>query len=341
VLDGNRPIWSTSAVFAGGKLSVKWDFYDAGLEAAALTNGDLRGTYTRRTRKGPVNRVFTARAAAPVKTGKSEPSPFSGDWILTPADGSTGMKARFAMAGGRLTGTVLRVDGDFGTLAGTVSGKQATLTHFDLVRATHVQMTIGEQGQLSGVIDGKTKFTGVREGASMPDPSQVTRVRNPKEAFQFFAKDLDGKPVTLADDRFNGKAVLITVMGSWCPNCHDEAPFLAELYKRYGAQGFEVVALAFEYTGDPAIDVPQVRAFVRRHGTPYLTLLAGSTDDGQVQKALPQLVNFSAFPTSMLVDRAHRIVSIHAGFAGPATGDLHTELKRQITAEVERALALR
>ncbi|HPT26702.1 MAG TPA: TlpA disulfide reductase family protein [Bryobacteraceae bacterium] len=341
VMDGDRPIWSTSAVFTGGKLSVKWDFYDAGLEAATLTSGELRGTYTRRTKRGPVHRLFAAKPAAPVKAGKAESSPFLGDWVLTPADGGAGAKAHFQMAGGRLTGTILRVDGDFGTLAGAVDGDKAALTHFDLVRATHVQMEIDGQGNLSGVIDGKTKFTGVREGASMPDPSQVTRVRDPKEPFQFFAKDLDGKPVTLADSRFKGKAVLITVMGSWCPNCHDEAPFLAELYRKYGSKGFEVVALAFEYTGDPAVDIPQVRAFVRRHGVPYMTLLAGSTDDGQVQKALPQLVNFSAYPSSMIVDRLHRIVAIHAGFAGPATGSLHTELKQRITAEVEQALAAR
>lgn len=339
VMDGDRPIWSTSAVFADGKLSVRWDFYDAGLEAATLPSGELRGTYTRRTKRGPVHRLFAAKPAAPPKAGKVEQSPFSGDWVLTPAGGGAGAKAHFQMSGGRLTGTILRVDGDFGTLAGPVKGNQVTLTHFDLVRATHVQMEIDGQGRLSGVIDGRTKFTGVRDGASMPDPSTVTRVKDPMEPFQFFAKDLDGKPVTLADDRFKGKAVLITVMGSWCPNCHDEAPFLAELYRKYGPNGLEVVALAFEYTGDPAVDVPQVQAFNRRHNVPYLTLLAGSTDDGQVQKALPQLVNFSAFPTSMIVDRAHRIVAIHAGFAGPATGNLHTELKARITAEVEQALA--
>jgi thiol-disulfide isomerase/thioredoxin len=337
VMDGDRPIWSTSAVFAQGKLAVKWDFYASSLEALSQ-GGELKGTYTRRTRRGPVSRAFLARRAVAAKAGAAK-SPFDGDWVLTPEGGGNGMKARFQMSGGKLTGTVLRIDGDFGTLAGTVSGKQATLTHFDLVRATQVTLAMDDAGKLSGVIDGRTKFTGVREGASMPDPSTVTRVRDANEPFRFTAKDLEGNTVTLADERFKGKAVLITIMGSWCPNCHDESPFLTELYKKYGPSGFEVVALAFEYTGDAAVDVPQIEAFNRRHSVPYLTLLAGSTEDGQVQKALPQLVNFSAFPTSIVVDRAHRVVAIHAGFAGPATGSLHTELKGKMTAEVEQALA--
>ncbi len=338
VLDGDRPIWSTSAAFTGSRLLVKWDFYDASLDAS-MDAGQLRGLYTRRTRTGPFQRTFSARPAQPAKAAKPEPSPFSGDWILTPAGGGAGMRARFQMSGGRLIGTILRVDGDFGTLAGVVSGNQATLTHFDLVRATQVQLAIDESGKLSGMIDGRTRFNGVRDGASMPDFSLVTRVLDPKEPFLFFAKDLDGNPVTLADPRFKGKAVVITIMGSWCPNCHDEAPFLAELYKRHGRAGLEVVALAFEYTGDPAVDITQVRAFSRRHNIPYLTLLAGSTEDGQVQKALPQLVNFSAFPSSIIIDRAHRVVAIHAGFSGPATGSLHAELKQRMTAEVEQALA--
>ncbi|MBE0658183.1 MAG: TlpA family protein disulfide reductase [Bryobacteraceae bacterium] len=338
VMDGDRPIWSTSAVFTQGKLTVKWDFY-AGSLVAAMQGGELKGTYTRRTRRGPVSRAFSARPAVAGKTGAAAKSAFDGDWVLTPDGGGAGMKARFWMAGGKLTGTVLRIDGDFGTMAGETDGNRATLTHFDLVRATQVTLALDDAGKLTGTIDGKTKFTGLREGASMPDPSTVTRVRDANEPFTFTARDLAGKPVTLADGRFKGEAVLITIMGSWCPNCHDESPFLTELYKKYGPSGFEVVALAFEYTGDAAVDVPQIQAFNRRHNVPYLTLLAGSTEDGQVQKAMPQLVNFSAFPTSIVVDRAHRVVAIHAGFAGPATGSLHTELKAKMTAEVEQALA--
>lgn len=337
VMDGDRPIWSTSAGFEKGKLAVKWDFYAGWLEAA-LQGGELKGTYTRRTRRGPVSRAFAARPAVASKATAAAKSPFDGDWVLTPEGGGNGMKARFWMVGGKLTGTVLRIDGDFGTLAGALKGNQAALTHFDLVRATQVTVAVDGEGRLSGVIDGRTKFTGVREGASMPDPSAVTRVKDANEAFQFTAKDLTGKAVTLDDERFKGKAVLMTIMGSWCPNCHDESPFLTELYRKYGPQGFEVVALAFEYTGEAAVDVPQIEAFNRRHSVQYLTLLAGSTEEGQVQKAMPQLVNFSAFPTSILVDRAHRVVAIHAGFAGPATGSLHTELKKKMTDEVEQAL---
>jgi thiol-disulfide isomerase/thioredoxin len=39
---------------------------------------------------------------------------------------------------------------------------------------------------------------------------------------------------------------LVNITGSWCPNCHDEAPFLAEVYNKYHDRGLEIVALSFE-----------------------------------------------------------------------------------------------
>ena len=36
--------------------------------------------------------------------------------------------------------------------------------------------------------------------------------------------------------------LIVSISGSWCPNCHDEAPFLADLYRRYQAKGLEIVA---------------------------------------------------------------------------------------------------
>ena len=56
--------------------------------------------------------------------------------------------------------------------------------------------------------------------------------------------DFNGKPRTLAD--FRGKVTIVAIGGSWCPNCHDETPFLVSLYKKYHEQGLEIVVLSFE-----------------------------------------------------------------------------------------------
>ena len=69
--------------------------------------------------------------------------------------------------------------------------------------------------------------------------------------------------------------VLVNITGSWCPNCHDEAPFLAELYRKYRSQGLEVVALSFE-EGDQLTNPTRLRAFMKEYGIDYTVLLGGS-----------------------------------------------------------------
>jgi thiol-disulfide isomerase/thioredoxin len=77
--------------------------------------------------------------------------------------------------------------------------------------------------------------------AEPTDPSQHTSVQDPAVPFALRFPDLNGKLVSNTDPRFEGKVVVVNVLGSWCPNCHDEAPFLAELYRQYRNEGLESV----------------------------------------------------------------------------------------------------
>ena len=112
---------------------------------------------------------------------------------------------------------------------------------------------------------------------------------------------------------------------------------MQDLYARYHAQGLEVIALAFEYTGDPQRDGKQLRLFAEEHGLHYPLLLAGSTDDDA--KKLPQLVNFGAYPTTIFIGRDGLVKHIHTGFEGKATGERFTRLKEQIESLVKELLA--
>ena len=40
-------------------------------------------------------------------------------------------------------------------------------------------------------------------------------------------------PVSLDDERFEGKVVIVTLNGTWCPNCNDEARFMAPFHQQY------------------------------------------------------------------------------------------------------------
>lgn len=350
ILDGERRIWSTSGSFSGQRLELVWDYFDSRLEAE--WNGEeLRGAYQRRTKAGVIRRAFFARSFQPKRdSGEPAPAQVAGAWrIQTNATrGVRVMNGYFAQSGASVSGTIQRLDGDFGALAGRMEGRKLRLSHFDGIRATLIEAELQADGTLKGVMDGKTEFTAARveKAAELglpepPDPSRYVSVKNPLEPVRFRAVDLDGKPVSSEDPQFRGKPVLLTIMGSWCPNCHDEAELLVELHRRYGVKGLAVVALGFEYTGESERDRNQLRAFARRHGVEYPILYAGTTDEGEVLRVLPQLANFGGFPTTIFLDREHRVRSVHAGFAGPANALEHAKVREEYDKLVRELTASR
>ena len=155
-------------------------------------------------------------------------------------------------------------------------------------------------------------------------------------AVQIQLSGLSGKVVSNTDPQFDGKVVIVAIGGSWCPNCHDEAPFLESLYKQFHGRGLEIVNLSFE-EGDQLKDPERLRAFIARYGLTYTVLVAGDTD--QLNEKIPQAVNLNCWPTSFFLGRDGRVREVHAGFAGPANPPAHEALMREVTELVERLLA--
>ena len=131
--------------------------------------------------------------------------------------------------------------------------------------------------------------------------------------------------------------MVLTIGGSWCPNCHDEAPFLEALYKEFHARGLEVVGLNFELNPDLAEARPRVISFIKRYGIQFPMLVPGTPDEAPAK--LPQLVNFGVYPTTIFVGRDGRVRHVHAGFASAATGVEHTRLLHDERELVEQLLA--
>jgi len=147
---------------------------------------------------------------------------------------------------------------------------------------------------------------------------------------------LSGRIISESDARFRGKVVLVNIMGSWCPNCHDEAPFLVDLYRKYHSQGLEIVALSFEEP-EQLKDPARLRAFIKKYGIEYTVLLGGETDEAK--EKLTQAANWNAWPTTFFLGRDGRVRGVHAGFPSKASGELYDQAKQEFAHQVERLLA--
>jgi thiol-disulfide isomerase/thioredoxin len=133
--------------------------------------------------------------------------------------------------------------------------------------------------------------------------------------------------------------LVVALAGSWCPNCHDEAAFLAPFYREYRAKGLEIVSLMFEHFGDFDRAAAATERFRQHYGIEYTTLIAGISDKDEAAKKLPMLDRVYAFPTTIIIDRRGRVRKIHTGYSGPATGDHYTQFVDEFKSTIDQLLA--
>ena len=341
--NGDDKTTSTSGSLENGRLTLNFDELGTKLEAT-LKDGRLEGEYSRGTRGAPY--PFAARRFTPVTAGDGNVPSIAGLWNVQVGKSSKGEAAWqliVRQAGAEVSAVILRIDGDTGTLTGTFRDGKFALSHFSGARPLRLELTPAADGTLAVVQNTDKPLTALRaeqadaKGLPKPsDPTRFTSVKDPTEPFRFSFPDLDGKIVSNTDPRFAGKVLIVAIGGSWCPNCHDETPFLVELYKKYRKQGLEIVELSFEEEAQIKNPV-RVKAFNKRYGVEYPVLIPG--EPKELNDKVPQGVNLNSFPTTFFIGRDGRVRSAHAGFAGKASGKFHTELKEEVTALVERLLA--
>ncbi|HWY49621.1 MAG TPA: TlpA disulfide reductase family protein [Bryobacteraceae bacterium] len=342
--NGDERITSTSGSFENGALVLKWDDHASKLDAT-FRDGVLEGKYIRAGRDEKSTYPFSAKRYSSPTAVKGDVPSIAGMWVI-PTDSPKGEKAwRFIVrqTGSEVSAAVLRIDGDTGALTGTYKDGKFVLSHFDSARPMLLVVTPQKDGTLELLENSKTQRTAVRwevahaKGLPEPtDPMKHTSVKDASEPYKFRFPDLNGQMVSNTDPKFHGKVVLVDITGSWCPNCHDEAPFLSELYKKYRNQGLEIVALSFE-EADQLKDLARLRAFIKRYDIQYTVLVGG--EPSEAKDKLTQAVNWNSWPTTFFIGRDGLVRGVHAGFPSSASGDLHRQTKDEFTAEVQYLLS--
>ncbi len=330
--NGKEKIDLKDIIYAGNKLSIPLQLYEASLDLTVDSPDSISGVWTRHNKRPKQTITVNGKHGINERfLGEKKLSTInlSGKWsmTLTETDGkSEAAIGIFNQNGNYVSGSILTPTGDYRFIEGFVSANQIEMATFDGVYNFLIKAS-GNADKIEGEIlsSSKTKFVAFRnEEAKLPDAyaqAQITKI-------DFNFPDLSGKKISLKDPQFKNKAVIIQIFGSWCPNCIDEVNFLIPWYKENQKRGVEIVALSFErsFTDDDA--KRQLIRFKKKKNLPYTLLLAGTTSDDKPMDKIPGLKNFAAFPTTIFLNKNHEVVKVHSGFTGPGTGLYYEAFKK-------------
>jgi len=243
-----------------------------------------------------------------------------------------------------LTGTFLTTLGDYRYLAGRHLGPLLELSCFDGAHAFLFKAMLREDLSLDGNFWSsdswhETWFAQANPNIELPDSFHEIKWDSSFDLSKLSYPDHTGEIRSLADPSLQGKVRILSIFGSWCPNCNDEAELWSELSKRYSGRGLQIIGLAFELTGNQKRDLQQVRRFRQLHALEYPILLAGVADKKKAQLAFPAVDSIKSFPTAIFLDHKGNARAVHSGFAGPATGLAHERLREAYIDLIESMLA--
>ena len=334
--------------FRGDSLVIPFDLYDSEMVGSLKNEKSIIGFWQKKrngktlfripfqAQAGSSERFLQTKQASVQVSGK-----YSADFWSDESNHSSGVLL-LNQKGNLVTGTVLKTSGDYRFLQGNISGDSLLLSYFDGSGLMQFRCKVnGNQidGQFYSGLAGKRNFKAIKDDkASLPDLKKLTYLKPGFDRLTFSLPNPAGKTISLQDERYKNKVVIIELMGSWCPNCLDESRFLAPYYKKMKDKGVEVIGLAFEYSPELSISGPKIENFKKRIGVDYEILFAGQPNDETIAQVLPMLHKINGYPTTFILDKSGKVREIHTGFSGPGTGVYYTDWIHEFEQTVQNLL---
>ena len=135
---------------------------------------------------------------------------------------------------------------------------------------------------------------------AMHDPRLVAGAK----PFVVTARDLNGKPLTLA--QYKGKVVLMDFWATWCGPCVGEMPNVIVAYKKYHAQGFDIIGVSLDQSR------PALTGFIAQNKMPWRQVFDGKGWGS----AVPREYGVQSIPFGLLIGRDGKIAAVDV--RGPA-----------------------
>jgi len=119
------------------------------------------------------------------------------------------------------------------------------------------------------------------------------------EPFAFSAKALNGQTISPAS--YKGKVLLMDFWATWCGPCVASLPELQAAYKKFHAQGLEVVGISLDE------DKAALTSFVKDNKMPWPQIFDGKAWNS----AVPGVYGVKAIPFMLIVGRDGKIAAVN------------------------------
>ena len=134
------------------------------------------------------------------------------------------------------------------------------------------------------------------------------------------ATDAQGQRLQI--EGLRGKLVYVDFWASWCAPCRRSFPWMNAMQEKYGASGFQVVA----------INVDQKRADADRF---LAQVPANFTIVYDAVGVTPKAYAVKGMPSSVLVDPQGRVLMVHAGFRDEDRAALESKIRAALPQPVK------
>lgn len=346
--NGEERLMLDEVTFQGDSVNIVMHVFDAYLRAAVkgdslvgLFNLNYNPSY-----KVPFKARFGQDFRFIVPAANSVTKDFTGKYevqFFNAKDTSRAI-ALISQSGTSATGSFLTSTGDYRYLEGSIINDTLHLSTFDGNHLYVFEITKpNDSTLLGGHWLGKSRFRNwagkKNENAKLPDAESLTYLKEGYDKIEFSFPDVNGNKVSLADDRFKNKVVIVQMSGTWCPTCMDETKFLAPWYDANKDRGVEIVGLAYERKPDFTYASERVKKMKAKFNVNYEFLIAGVDDTAKASETLPMLNRVIGFPTTLFIGKDGKVKHIHTGFEGPATGIYYEQFKERFNQIVNELLA--
>lgn len=240
-----------------------------------------------------------------------------------------------------ISATFRTTTGDYGYMHGGYKENKIVLSTFNGSRAYLFEAEMNKDS-IEGVMyagnHSKTIVKGVLDNDfELSNEYSLTSLKVKNQKFDFSFENTLGKLISIDDEFYDGKSMVVQLMGSWCSNCLDESKFYVDYMNKNELKDIEFVALAFEYakTKDDALN--SIQKLKKQLGINYPILLAqyGSSDKSKALEKFPMLNKIISYPTTIFLDKNKDVIKIHTGFNGPATGEKYTEFINEFNSTIK------